>query len=77
MFLELDSHPRDLGIVGKEVIDQLNAQFLHSFDGMLAGQRINRVLHGIRGEYFGVVALGVRSLEIPSKLIATVNSLMS
>ena len=49
------------------MVYQMQAKFFHGLDGVLSGQRVHRVLHGVGGQNLAVVALGVSGLEVAFK----------
>src|SRR5882762_135944 len=49
------------------MLDHMKSEIFQSFDGVLARQGVDRVLHSIRGQDFPIVARSVRRLEIAFK----------
>src|ERR1700737_4751907 len=62
-----NKYPRNLRIVGKKMVDEMQAQIFDGFDGMLPCQSVHRVLHGVFGQNLAIVALSVRRLEVALK----------
>src|SRR6266436_8432868 len=60
----LDEHALDLGIVGQEMLDQVQAKIFQWLDGMLAGQSVHRVGHRVGGEDLAIVTLGVCGFKV-------------
>ena len=55
-------------MIGEEVARHRRAEVLDRFQGMLSGQRIRHVFHGVRRDDQAVVAAGVRIGEIAFEL---------
>src|SRR5258708_39530435 len=63
----LDEHARDLGVVGQEMLDQVQAKGFQGLNRVLASQGVNRVFHGVGWEDLAIVALNMRGLKVTFK----------
>src|SRR5216684_6581687 len=62
-----DDHACDLGVVGQEVFDQVQAKMFQGLDGVLTSHRIGGVFHSVSREDLAIVALNVRGLKVAFK----------
>ncbi len=63
----LDEHARDLGVVGQEMLDQVQAKVFQGLNRVLASQGVNSVFHGVGWEDLAIVALNMRGLKVTFK----------
>src|SRR4029077_3252873 len=62
-----DEHTYDLGIIGQEMLDQVQTKILQGLDGVLASKRIGGVFHRVSWEDLAIVALNMRGLKVAFK----------
>ena len=62
---DLDGRPRNRRVALDEVTREREAEVLDRVEGALGRERVDGVLHRVRGQDRGVVALDVRILEVP------------
>src|SRR5258707_1115927 len=60
-----DEHASDLGIVGKKMLNQVQAKIFQGLNGVLTSQGVHGVLHGVSRENIAIVALDVRRFKVP------------
>jgi hypothetical protein len=58
---------RDLLVVGEKVLNEVQRKIFHSFDGVLAGDGIDGILHRVGGQDFLVFAFCVGGFEVAFK----------
>src|SRR5260370_26731216 len=64
-FARSDEHASALGIVGKKMLNQVQAKIFQGLNGVLTSQGVHGVLHGVSRENIAIVALDVRSFKVP------------